>query len=617
MKNIAKVLVAFLLVVSWGCDKDEFAELNTEPSVFSSPDLRFSATKAIENMYNNDYTNWFYDNFQYIYPWTQVSTAQGGNGPTFNEMGPAGGGQGLYEDLMRQTRDIQFRVDAMSAEEAAPYQALKAITYPIQIQPAITKTDLYGSIFYSEAVLGPFTSLFTPKMDSQEELFDLWLEELNWAIGVLQNTEGQITLGAQDLIFQGDYSKWAKFCNLLKLKIAARMVNVNRAKALTIAQEVANSPVGYMDALADDFVYKKHVEWYGTGNGMWIGYGNRTLLQFLVDNKDPRVRFHFEKNNFNAEVVEAFIEVDKDLPPYVAQYVETDVDGNFTGWKAPGEPWVRYHGAPMSPDDRNLGENEIYFNQGLLFKISMNNVEKSYAGTSLFNEKLVRTTYNFTYPTKPGGRVLELKDNDPPLNVILGSSAETNLYLAEFKLLGANLPASAQDYFNKGVELSIKRADALAANNQLPYYSTDPVYTNTVEAEAAAVKLRDGEITALLAQPICDLTTDGLEKVYLQQYINFMNTPGDLWTTVRRSGVPMKNSTILPWEPFIGSGAEMVMPRRFVVQAATEDDLNYANKKAGIEAQNFTTGTNDPDVLNTERLWFDKQNPNYGEGPKQ
>ena len=95
-----------------------------------------------------------------------------------------------------------------------------------------------------------------------------------------------------------------------------------------------------------------------------------------------------------------------------------------------------------------------------------------------------------------------------------------------------------------------------------------------------------------------------------------MNTPGDVWTTVRRSGIPMKGSAYLKWESFLASGTEMTMPRRFIASAPTEDDLNFANKKAGIEAQGFTTGTNDPVTLNTERLWFDKNNPDYGAGPQ-
>jgi hypothetical protein len=390
------------------------------------------------------------------------------------------------------------------------------------------------------------------------------------------------------------------------------MINVDRAKAIQIAQQVVSSTVGYMDNLNDDFIYKRGVKYYGTGNGFWIGWGSKNLIDFLISNKDPRVRFIFEKNAFNGEVVQAFIDADKALPDYIQPLVEFDASGDFAGWKGDGEPWVRYHGVPVSPDATQDPANEKYFNQSITNKIET----KTYIATSLYSEKLTRTTYNYTYPTKPGGRVLELKDNDPPHTVILGSAAETNLYLAEFKLLGANLPKSAQEYFNWGVELSVKRADLLAKNQQMPYYDGDPVYTDADVAEAAATKLRDGEITALLAKPAYNLATDALEKVYIQQYINFMNTPNDVWTTVRRAGIPKKGSTYLAWENFTESGSEMPIPRRFEVGTPTEDDLNYANKMASAQEQGFTTGSLDPAVLNAEKLWFDKQDPAYGAGPK-
>lgn len=617
MKNKFKIIFALIFLVTWGCDKDQFAELNSNPSSLSEPDLRYSITKAVEQMYGNDYTNWFYSNFQYIYPWSQITTVQGGNGPGMAEMGPYGS-QNIYSGLIPQTMDVRQRIDAMEEEEKTVYQALKAITYPIQIQPAITVTDFTGSMVYSEAGLAPYTTppLITPKYDNQETLFNTWLTELDEAINTLNTAENQLVLGNQDVIYGGDYSKWAKFCNLLKLKIAARLVNVDNAKALQIAQEVANSPAGYMDNLDDDFVYNRGVKYYGTGNAMWIGYAGRNIVDFLVENRDPRLRFIFEKNHFNAEVVQAFIDAGKALPPYVEEYVEFDGEGNFAGWKGPGEPWVRYHGVPLAPDATLAGENDIYFDQGTLYRISLNDVEKTYSATSLFSEKLVRTTYDYTYPTKPGGRVIQLKDNDPPLNVILGSSAETNLYLAEFKLLGANLPKTAQEYFNRGVELSIRRADALAENNQMPYYESDPVYLDPAEAAAASTQLKPGEIDALLAQPAYDLSTDGLEKVYIQQYINFANTPGDVWAVVRRSGIPKKDSEYLAWDPLLASGNELTLPRRFTVGTPTEDSKNYENQLQAVQEQGFTTGTSDPNVLNTERLWYDKQNPQYGAGPK-
>lgn len=616
MKNKHIIIFALILLMVWGCDRDQFAELNTNPSTISEPDLRYSAAKAIEQMYSEDYLTFFYNNFQYIMPWTQATLKQGGNTTDFLEMGPAGG-HNIYSSLIPQAMDIRYRIDNMKEEEKAIYQSIYAITYPMVILPAMTRADVTGSMVYTQAGQAPYTNppLLTPVLDNESTLYNTWLTELNKALTTLTSAKNQFSMGNQDIIYKGDYTKWAKLCNLLKLRIAARLVNKDKAKALSIAAEVAASTAGYMDNLNDDFVYNRGIKYYGTGNGMWIGFAGKNVAEFLVANKDPRVRFIFEKNSFNAEVVQAFLDNGKTLPPYVA--AKANIENNkFVSWKAPGEPWVRYYGAPVSPDARLATSNDIYFNQDVLYKLTVGSVSKNYTATSLYSEKMVRTSYDFTYPTKPGGRVIQLKDNDPGLNVLLGSAAETNLYLAEFKLLGANLPKSAQEYFNQGVTLSIQRMDALAKNNQMPYYESDPVYTDAAAAAEAATKLRAGEITSLLAQPAYSLATDGLEKVYIQQYIHFMGTPHDLWTTVRRSGVPKKGSAYLPWENVTGSGVELKIPRRFVISTPTEDDINYANKKAAVTEMGVTTGTNNPTTLSNERLWFDKENPNYGAGPK-
>lgn len=613
MKNIYIGIIALLSVLGWGCDKDDFADLNSDPSKVSEPELTYSMTKAVEQMQNENYLIWYYNNFDYVFPWSQLTASGRGNGEAFVEI-TGQGSQNMFQGLFNQTRDIQYRIDAMPESEKEIYRALKAMTYPVQIYTAMTNTDNSGSLVYSEAGLAPYTTpiLLTPVLDSQELLFETWLSELDLAITDL-TAENQFLIKNQDVIFGGDYSKWAKFCNLLKLRIAARLVNSDGAKAISIVESVVNSPAGYMNDLADDFIYQRGVKYYGTGNVTQPGSAGKNVVDFMVNNLDPRVRSIFDKNDFNAEVVQAFIDNGKTLPPYVEQYVNLDVDGNFSDWKAPGEPWVRYQGVPLSPDAKFEAANDIYFKPGNLYKLNISGQEKTYSGTSSYNEQITRTRVYYNYPTKPGGRVLEIKDNYPAYKVTLGSSAETNLYLAEFKLLGASLPETAQYYLNKGVQLSVERMDAIASNNNLPYYNSDPVYKDATDG---STKVKSGEVAALLAQPICDLSVDGLEKVYIQQYINFALTPGDLWTLVRRSGIPKKGSAYLAWEDFKMSGSELTVPRRFSLSIPVESNVNYTNIVDAMLDQNFTTGTIDPVILSTERLWFDKENPNYGAGPK-
>ncbi|MGE5428561.1 MAG: hypothetical protein ACM3O8_11750, partial [Methylococcaceae bacterium] len=150
MKNTHKIIFALLLMVSFSCQKEKFADLNSSPSTVKDAEIRFSVTKAIEQMYSDDYTNWFYNNFQYIYPWTQVTTKQGGNTSDFVDMGPSSYFN-FYQALIPQTLDVRYSIDKKAEADKASFQSIRAITYAIQILPAMYNTDNFGSLVYTEA----------------------------------------------------------------------------------------------------------------------------------------------------------------------------------------------------------------------------------------------------------------------------------------------------------------------------------------------------------------------------------------------------------------------------------------------------------------------------------
>lgn len=621
-KKVFIIAIAFMAILfgTQSCnednifaDKNKFAELNSDPSVVSEPDIRFLISRAMQQMYNNDYTNWFYTYNGYVFPYSQVAASTNlGNNTTFNEGGLTGL-QNLYSALVPAT-DARIRIDRLDEEKKNASQAMKAITYAIQIYTAMNNLDYIGGMSYSEAGMANFTTppILTPKIDTEEELLNLWLTELDNSIANLQK-ENQFSLGNQDLMYKGDYTKWLKFCNLLKLRIAARFVNANRNKALEIAQQVGASI--YMDDLNDDLLFNVGVSYRGTGNSVgdgWIGYAANNLIEFLKTNKDPRLRFMFRKNNFNPEVIDAILQTNGEdgLPTKIREIINLNEEGKFESWKEGfEEPWVRYWGVPLSTAETT---NREYFQQDNLFYATNpdGSGRKNYVWSSVYEEKNQRTALTYTYPTKPGGAVLQVAGNMVPLYVLLGSAAETNLYLAEFKLLGANLPKSAQEYFTNGVSLSVSRMDNLAGRHEIPYYNEDPVLENPSEG---AAKLKAGEIEDLLTKEAYVLNgTDNLEKVYIQQYINNLLTPGDLWTTVRRSGIPKVGSSYFAWEDF-GVGN---IPRRVAINSPSEGDLMYQIANSYYQAAGITTNNNTASVLSTERLWFDKQNPQYGAGPK-
>ena len=618
-----------------GC-ADQFADTNKKPSVVNDPDIRFLFTKALSEFEASKYQHWFYNNNKYYLPWAQATVTNGGNLKSLNLMGEVESQAAQVIKVKVITEEIEdILANKYDENKSATYENIRVLGNVLNVYLGIFGTDMYGSMPYTEAAKALVTNppILTPKYDSQEELFTTWLNQLDETISILgENRSAQVALDSQDFIYKGDIKKWAKLANSLKLRIAVRMLHVDKAGALAIAKEVTDSPAGVMESIADDFIYNKGSQDYHFWDNITTGYGSEGLINLLVANKDPRVRAVFAKNDFNATVVQTYLNEGKAIPEYINKYIKTkEVDGKkvFNGWEAPGEPWVRYHGAPVSVTAReNAGIDSTYFNENF-FKIKIGDSEKSYQPLALFNQEMIRGSIIFTYPNTPGDPVIQDK-RKAPWHGLYMSAAEVQFYLAELKLMGATLPKTADTYFTDGISLSVEAHDNLAKLNKIPYYDNllhDALAYDVTDAAGNVIKkgtpieqsiaLKNGELEALLQQKMCKLTgsnAEQLEKVYIQQYINFLLQPNELFAMSRRSGIPKVDSNILPLVPF--AAETYAIPRRFKIDTPTQSDLMYIIKKTAYEEQGYTLSTDNPEVLNKERVWYDMLAPNFGEGPK-
>ena len=103
-------------------------------------------------------------------------------------------------------------------------------------------TDMYGPIPYKDFF--PASEVpFTP----QDVVYDLFFEELDEAIAILEdfinNNPGAKPMAAYDWVYEGDYEKWIKFANSLKLLLAIRIVYADEGKAKQKAEEAITGGV--------------------------------------------------------------------------------------------------------------------------------------------------------------------------------------------------------------------------------------------------------------------------------------------------------------------------------------------------------------------------------------
>ncbi len=90
-------------------------------------------------------------------------------------------------------------------------------------------TDTYGDIPYFESSLAPDDIIVTPKYDTQKSIYEDFFKELKEAAASL-NSEKE-SYGSADLVYGGDVTKWRKFANSLRLRLALRIRYADEAMA--------------------------------------------------------------------------------------------------------------------------------------------------------------------------------------------------------------------------------------------------------------------------------------------------------------------------------------------------------------------------------------------------
>ena len=674
-KNILKVSAAIVLALTVfaGCDKDRFARTNTDPSTIGEGNIPFLFTHAYLEFQPSDYTLWFYV-AGYVHSFTQVNG--GSKASNYNIEGAYGGIGSQFIKVKRYELEIRDIISRLDEDEAVKYSTIPAITNILGAYLAIFDTDLLGSMPYSEAGQARYGGTLTPKYDTQEELFNTLLDELDADIAVLSNPGEQIALGSNDPMYGGNYDKWINVANGLKLKIAVRLLHQNKAKALQIAQQVASS--GHIMTVNDSFIYNKGTNTnggdytYQTGNGLNTTVANKTIIDFMKKNTDPRMLVMFTKNGFNSEVVKGFFEAesvaiankmvngdpnaekipynrDKDIPQvpsYILENidyhvetievkVEKPVEGKdepeivkvevetkvFDGWKGLGEPWVRYYGVPLGidiSDDEQWRYDDNYF-WSLKWRVDKSGEDgKDYTPYSATNQRLLRGrvgTFQFPTPVGDVSQITTEYQAGVPWWGMGMTAGEINLYLAELALAGASLPQSAAAYFEAGVRASAEEYRTYATKNKIPYSSEAYCWAGD-KFDAPTATYGAEEIDRMLANSDYKLTgnhAEDLEKVYIQQYLHFMYQPVDQFVSARRGGVPKIGSSYLPWNTAFNPTD---VPRRLYQATPTETDILKEVKEEAFREQGFTFCTGDAfQTLNTERVWYDQGAPQWGAGP--
>jgi len=180
-------------------------------------------------------------------------------------------------------------------------QHVFALAQVMKVMSIHRTTDMYGPLPYFNFGNGSVSTTY----DSQESIYNSFFDDLDFAVTTLtdfvEKNPGQKPLAPYDLIYGGDYVKWIKFANSLRLRLAMRIAYVNPDKAKLNAEAAVNNPYGVMTANDDNALLRSGTK-VNFNNPLYIICFNfddirmgANMESFLKGYNDPRVSYMFNR----------------------------------------------------------------------------------------------------------------------------------------------------------------------------------------------------------------------------------------------------------------------------------------------------------------------------------
>ena len=164
---------------------------------------------------------------------------------------------------------------------------------------------MQGPLPYTQVQSGQYSVRY----DNEETAWKAMMDDLDYSIDVLtslMNTDSSFNeLTTEDRIYQGDYKKWIKFANSLKLRIAIRISNAVPEYAKEKAEEAVAHPYGVMDSNEYDAYDNITTTNYKNGLASVNSWGevraNACIVSFMNGYQDPRREAYFTKSSASGD----------------------------------------------------------------------------------------------------------------------------------------------------------------------------------------------------------------------------------------------------------------------------------------------------------------------------
>lgn len=144
-----------------------------------------------------------------------------------------------FSELMPAWQTVSKQAEEMSLPQ------IKAMADIVKVEGMHRVADSYGPIPYLSFGSGNLSATY----DALDKVYEQFFAELDEAIDILTPyaETGAKLLSDYDYIYEGDVTKWVKFANTLRLRLALRVVYANETLARTEAEKSAANPIGFIE----------------------------------------------------------------------------------------------------------------------------------------------------------------------------------------------------------------------------------------------------------------------------------------------------------------------------------------------------------------------------------
>ncbi len=199
----------------------------------------------------------------------------------------------LFSVSLAQSNNI---VKITGTDGSAPNEVRNAMATVLTVITYTKISDLWGTIPYTEGGKGISYNILNPKYDTQEFIYHDMIDKLGKCITVFETGTAADGYGAADPFFGGDLTKWIKYANSFRLRLAMRMRYADASGAATAITASLAKPL--MESNADNAMIKNfnvtqvylYSGWYEVfQNEGKSSRPSKLLIDQLKNTSDPRL----------------------------------------------------------------------------------------------------------------------------------------------------------------------------------------------------------------------------------------------------------------------------------------------------------------------------------------